>query len=287
MFLATVPDGSTIVFKSGGVYRMDAGLLVRNRRDLRFLGNGATLRAGPGGTGQQVESLFYLGGLPVRGSTDIVIRDFILEGNSPTPGVYRRGEPEWQTGITVLGGARIEIDNVTVRKVRGDGLTVNAGATDVRFHDSHVETAGRSGVSVTAGSNVTVERSRFDKAGYSTFNIEPWVSGIIDRNIRFLDNTAGSWTNSFLSANGNAGTYIDGITVSGNTVTGKSLLTIIDLADRRRNVVFTNNRSLVATSGPVLRLAHIDSLTVTGNVQPLSSGSFASITDSTSVAYRP
>jgi hypothetical protein len=76
------------------------------------------------------------------------------------------------------------------------------------------------------------------------------------------------------------------VTVSGNTVTGASLLTVIDLA-RRQNITFTNNRSSVTAAGPVLRLAHIDGLTVTGNVQPLSSGVLASITDSTGVTYAP
>jgi len=69
-------------------------------------------------------------------------------------------------------------------------------------------------------------------------------------------------------------------------VTGASLVTIIGLA-RRSNIVFTNNRSLVAAAGPVLRFAHIDGLTVTGNVQPLGSGTLASITDSTNVIYQP
>ena len=59
---------------------------------------------------------------------------------------------------------------------------------------------------------------------------------------------------------------------------------MIDLA-RRQNIVFTNNTSTVAGGGPVLRFAHIDGLTVTGNVQPLSSGVLASITDSTGVTY--
>ena len=87
-----------------------------------------------------------------------------------------------------------------------------------------------------------------------------------------------------MSADGAPGSVVNGVTISGNTVTGKSLLTVIDLA-RRKNIVFTNNRSTVTTAGPVLRFAHIDGLTVTGNVQSLSSGVLASITDSTSVNY--
>lgn len=286
-FLATVPDGSTITFEAGAVYQMSVGLLVQNRHDLTFLGNGATLLAGPQGTGEEAESLFLLGGVPVRPSTGITIRGFNLVGNSPQPGVYLRGRPEFAAGITIYGGSDIEVDAVTISRVFGDGLTANGGVNGVWFHDSHVISNGRNGVAVIAASNVTVERSQFDTAGYCTFDVEPWAAGTVVRNIAFVNNTAGSWTNTFLSANGNPGTDVQSLTVSGNTVTGKSLGTIIDLEDRRSNVVFTNNKSLVATAGPVLRLAYIDGLTVTGNVQPLTSGTLAQISDSTGVVYEP
>ena len=82
------------------------------------------------------------------------------------------------------------------------------------------------------------------------------------------------------------GSTVSGLTISGNSVTGGSLLTIIGLS-RRQNVVFTNNRSTIATWGPVLRFAYIDGLTVTGNVEPLTSGALASITSSTGVTYIP
>jgi hypothetical protein len=92
--------------------------------------------------------------------------------------------------------------------------------------------------------------------------------------------------NSFLSADGSAGFVVGGVTVSGNSVTGAlSLLTVIDLV-RRQNLFFTNNRSTVTAAGPVLRFAHVDGLTVTGNVQPISSGVLASIADSTEVAQQ-
>ncbi len=58
-FVNTVPDGSTIVFKAGGVYRMDAALKFAHRHNLTFEGNGATLRANGGLT--EASSLFWLG----------------------------------------------------------------------------------------------------------------------------------------------------------------------------------------------------------------------------------
>ncbi|MGO9179914.1 MAG: hypothetical protein ACLQHS_11750 [Candidatus Limnocylindrales bacterium] len=72
------------------------------------------------------------------------------------------------------------------------------------------------------------------------------------------------------------------MTISGNTITGDLLDTYVNVA-RRQDIVFTNTTSTVAVAGPVLNFANIDGLTVTGNVQPLRSGSLSSITDSTGV----
>jgi hypothetical protein len=281
-FVNSVPDGSTIVFKAGGVYRMDAALKFAHRHNLTFEGNGATLRANGGTT--EASSLFWLGSYG-GGNSGIVIRDFTLVGNSPTPGVYQSGS-EGAHGILVDSGSAIEITGVTVRGVWGDCLYVGSAASGVSFHDATCASNGRNGVTVTSATNLTVQRVAFTKSGYCTFDIEPNVSTESATNIRLLDNTVGTWTNSFLSAEGAAGSIVSGLTVSGNSVTGGSLLTAIGLA-RRQNVVFTNNRSTVAAWGPVLRFAHIDGLTVTGNVQPLTSGALASITDSTGVTYTP
>jgi hypothetical protein len=197
---------------------------------------------------------------------------------------------EQAAAITIVGGSQVEIADVTISGVGGDGLTLTGDAPDwpegIWFHDSHVVSSGRMGVAVVAGRNVTVERVAFDESGYSTFDIEPNVDDQGASNVQFLDNTAGTWTNSFLSADGAAGSVVSDVTVSGNSVTGASLLTVIDLA-RRQNITFTNNRSTVTAAGPVLRFAHVDGLTVSGNVQPLSSGVLASIDDSTGVTYNP
>ena len=285
-FVAGVPDGSTIVFKAGAVYRMDMGLRFSGRRGLTFEGNGATLKSNGASTCGRDCSLFYL----QEGNTRIMIRDFRLAGNSPTPGVYS-GTWEHAAAITIVGGGDVEIANVTVSGVGGDGLTLSGVAPNwpdgIWFHDSHVVSSGRMGVAVVAGRNVTVERVAFDTVGYGVFDIEPNDATQGASNVRFLDNTVGTVSQVrgrafFFGANGAAGSAVGDVTVSGNTATGTPLDTYVTEA-RRRNIVFTNNTSAVAVAGPVLYLAHIDGLTVTGNVQPLTSGVLASITDCTGV----
>jgi hypothetical protein len=277
-WLGTVPDGSTVVFKAGGVYRMDKALRV-SRGDLTFEGNGATLRSS--GDAQYTSSLFI-----VQGSR-VTIRDFYLVGNSPTPGVYQAGQ-EFEYGILVYGATNVEIADVTISAVWGDGLQVDGWADTVWFHDSHVASAGRNGVAILAGRNVTVERVAFDKSGWSTFDIEPYQASGGASNVQFLHNTAGTWNGPlwgfFFGAAGVEGSVVSGVTVHGNTITGSPLTSYVNIA-RRTNIVFTDNTSLVAAPGPVLTFAHVDGLTLTGNVQPLRSGAFASITDSTAVTY--
>jgi hypothetical protein len=287
-WLRTVPDGTSIVFRAGGIYRMDKGLTIQSRHGLTFEGNGATLRSNGVSTCGRDCSLFYLW----SGNTGITIRDFTLVGNSPTPGVYS-GSWEHAAAITIVGGRDVEIADITVSGVGGDGLTLSGVAPDwpdgIWFHDSHVISSGRMGVAVVAGRNVTVERVAFDTVGYGVFDIEPNDTTQGASNVRFLDNTAGTIDNGrgfgfFFGANGAAGSPVSDILVSRNTITGDSLDTYVTIA-RRQRIVFTNNTSRVAGIGPVLDLAHVDGLTVTGNVQPLSSGVLASIVDCTGVTY--
>jgi hypothetical protein len=277
-FIAKVPDGGTITFRSGGVYRLDKALKFGGRHNLTLNGNGATL-VGHGGTTES-SSIFWLGPSP---DTGITIANFKLVGNNPSPGVFHSGQ-EGAHGILVDGGSNIAISGLTVSGVWGDCIKIATWASGVTFRDSTCLSVGRSGVSVTAARNVTIQRVAFVKNGYCVFNVEPNNSSDGASNINFLSNTAGTWTNSFFSGDGASGSVVNGVTISGNRITGGTLLTVIDLA-RRKNIVFTNNTSTVSGGGPILRFAHIDGLTVTGNVQPLSSGVLASITDSTGVTY--
>jgi hypothetical protein len=276
-FLDTVPDGSTVAFRAGAVDLMDRGQKFSDRHDLTFEGHGATLRSN-GDTHEQ-SSLFALWG----GNTGIAIRDFNLVGNSTTPGVYQAGS-EGAHGVLIDGGSDVDVSGVTVSGVWGDGFYVGLWADGVSIHDSTVASNGRNGVSIIAGKNVTVERVAFTQSGYCTFDIESNVPTEGASSISFIDNTAGTWGNVFLAANGVAGSRVDGVTVRGNRVTGSTLLSDITLA-RRSNIVFENNTSAIPADGPVLRFAHIDGLTVTGNVQPLKSGALAFIDDSTKVSF--
>jgi hypothetical protein len=284
-WFASVPDGSTVVFKAGGTYKMKVALQLTNRHNLVLEGNGATLVSAGGY--DQLSSLIVLGhkygGAWTGTCSGIAIRNLNLVGTSPSPGRFISGK-ESQHGVEIEDSSNIDISHITVRAVYGDAIKVGGSSNGVRFHNSHVYSVGRNSVTVTMGQNVTAENNVFDVSGYCVWDVESNYSSEHSSNFIFRNNTAGSWSNAFGAAVGTAGSQVSGVTITGNKVTGGSLLTIINLA-RRQNVTFTNNTSSVTARGPVLQFAHIDGLTVTGNTQPLSSGQLASITDCTNVTY--
>lgn len=294
-WIATVPDGSVISFPPGGTFRLTAGIQLTNRHNLVLEGNGATLRP----TGQvdiQANSAFALWGGGTSLNTDIAIRDFTIIGQNNDPGNYHGATDENRFGVFMFGGLRVEITHMTMLNIWSDFVEVaprlqsdgsQTPADSVWVHDNTFTGGGRMGVSVISATHVLIERNTFDLTAGSTLDIEPnadcaagvgWVT--------FRDNVilrGGSMEPSFVAANGyNA---IHDVTITGNKTNGR-LATDITMP-RRTSIVFTNNTAQFRAYGPVLTFAHIDGLTVTGNVQPLISGPLASITDSTDVIYEP
>jgi parallel beta-helix repeat protein len=301
-FIGSVPDGSTIVFRAGGTYRLDTGIYVSGRNRLVFEGNGATLRANGSGA-SLLASPFAID----QGNSYITIRDFTITGNNPnTTTLYNAGQ-ENQFGVGVWGSTNVEIANNTISHTWGDGVYVSGNDTthvssdSVWVHDNTFSYIGRSGIALTAGSHVTVEHNSFDRVGIHVFNIEPDTAYQIDTFDTFEDNTVGIYSLStnyvgyFFAADGAAGSTVHDVTVTGNTVVGNphggyggyahGLDTSVQVA-RRANITFTNNSTSTAAAGPVLAFDHVDGVTVTGNTQPLSSRSLTEFTDCTGVVEK-
>ena len=105
---------------------MDAGLKFLDRHDLTFEGNGATLRSN--GDVHETSSLFALW----SDDTGIVIHDFNLVGNSPSPGVYLPGQ-EGAHGVLIDGGGNVDVSRRDdQRRLRRRVLRRAAGPTGSR-----------------------------------------------------------------------------------------------------------------------------------------------------------
>jgi hypothetical protein len=310
-FINGQPDGSVISFPTGAVYRLSTGIRLDSRHNLIFDGRGATIRT-TGAGASALSSPFVLSW--ASSNTDIWIRNFVLEGNNTRtgPDIYD-GSQESQMGIDLNGGARIEFSGLTIRRMNGDALYANentptagtaaAWPTDIWFHDSSIDYVGRNAFTINSGRRVTLERNTIDHVGGSVLDIEPDLDtqGAVDLILR--NNTAGAWglspkyTMHFVAcASGWEGTgaRVDGVTITGNTVTAGApespnnhnaagLFTEFGRPARMSRIVFTNNSSPKAGGGPALRFSRIDGLTVNGNTQPVTSGSLTYIYDSTNV----
>ena len=301
-FIRNAPNGSTIVFKAGGTYRLGEVVRVLGKKRLTLEGNGATLKlTGPidfFGAGIFVEQL----------SEDITIRDLKIVGQHAAAGTKDAlGPGESQHAIAVYGSTNTLIERVDIQRVGGDCLYVSAHerriwSDGVTFRDSTCRLTGRMGVTVIAGSRVRVENNTFDEIGYAVVGIEPDAGNEGARDVVVRDNTVGSYSLTdqyegalFYACNApwSDGAVVRDVTVSGNTVAGnlagkggmRGLHVTICADVAPANYTITNNTAGKAVAGPVLRILGANGVTVTGNKQPLSSGSLATFSGSTNVTY--
>lgn len=300
-FVNGVPNGSTIVFRSGGTYRVERGIRITNRRNLVFDGNGATIRT-TGAANTVNSSLFVL----ADGNQGITIKDFTLVGNNPNAGTAAAysSAGENQMGVAVYGSTDINIQGMTIRDLYGDCLYIGSTGTTVwsdtvRFHDSSCTLTGRHGVTIIAGRNITVEGVTFDRLGMFVVDMEPDYASQGATDVMIRSNKIGSYglnnryTSWLLAAEGATGSLISRITVSGNDITGsaasgyegKALGLHVTIKSRgtREDFVIKNNVSTRRVAGPSLEISGVNRLTITGNTQPLSSGSLARLTSCTNV----
>lgn len=287
-FINGLAPNTTVQFPAGATYAVASAIKIGGRTNLDLEGNGATIRsiAASGNTNENYSD-FYFQTFPGT-NTGISVHGFKLIGSDPTPNTFVGGK-EGQMGVLVDGGSGFDISGNTFSNSWGDGVEVNSGASNVHVHGNMVLSAGRNALSVIWGNHVEFDHNTITRVGYVTFDVEPNNSGEPCSFINIHDNTAGPWGDAFFALDGShTGAAIHDVTVSANVVAGGSLLAIVNNGGttRNQNIVFTNNSSNMTAGGPVLNFAHVDGLTVTGNVQPLSSGALLSITDSTNVVHQ-
>jgi hypothetical protein len=303
-WIATVPNNSTIVFKSGTTYLLNDGIKLVNRHGLTFLGNGATLKAN-GTAGTHTDTPFALWGA----DTGITIDGFTIIGNNTT-GLYNPdGVHENLMGVNIFGGKDIEIRNNTIRNTWGDCVYVTSSedefgnrtwSEDVYIHGNSCSKIGRMGIAVIAVNRITVENNSFDDMSLDVLDIEPDWPNQGARDVMFRNNTIGSYAHSDLYRSmvmhivGNAQAPVVNVTMDNNVITeGRQVNArnsaggVTARADRpgRQNIRITNNRSNVAGPGYMLDIQNTNTVVITGNVQPLTSGQFAYLYNNTNVTY--
>jgi hypothetical protein len=278
------PNGSIISLATNGSYALAGPISLNSKSNIVLLGNGATLHSSAGYT--EASSA-----IQAFGASDIAIRNLKIVGKSPTPGIYIGGQ-EGAHGIRLVMGTRIEIDSVDISAVYGDAVNTDYWTDGVWMHDSKVHDNGRVGFAVLSGRNILIERNAYDHNGGMVLDIEPYEADGGADTVTFRNNTSTRQARGaggpfdlgfYVGANG-GGAGLKNITITGNTTEILTMQFVVPGTGLRyQNIVVTNNVGTVAAPGPVMHFAHIDGLTITGNVQPITSGTLASILDSTNV----
>jgi hypothetical protein len=272
-FLDRVPDGTAVVFPAGARYRVDGTLWLVQRNGLRLEGNGATVFAGSV-TDDSGRSLWR-----VRDSVGVTFQGFVIQGAHPRPGTYVEGF-EWQHGIHIEGGARIDISDTTIERAFGDCLHIDghdSGLADgVRFHDSVCRDNGRMGVAVTGGRDVVIERVTFTNMAYASIDLEPnrvasdqGAFDIVIRNNLQTGRPADGAGNVWLSLGG--GGPVARVYAHDNLVESPWGLYIGSCCDPPRMADITITRSTATRGtrygqGAPMYFQRVDRLTVTENV---------------------
>ncbi len=279
------PDGSVIRFQPGATYRLDEALLLDGRADLVLDGERTMLRI-EGCTVQ--DSAFVVGQRDP--SSSITIRGFEIEGGNDRVGGSDAYLPgcEFQMGVAVYQSALVDIEDVEVRRVNGDCVYVGGDgseaswSTTVTFRDSMCSGTGRMGVAVVGGTDILVEGVRFDDIGLFPFDVEPNGFGDGARDVFFVRNEVGAYTQSDqfnpyvlkTDGGGDEGAPVSRVVFAHNRVSGGPLrVSATDI--NRSQVIVAHNESTVSASGPVMLFENVDGLTVYGNDQPLDSGPLA------------
>jgi hypothetical protein len=270
-FVADVPDGSTVVLRRGGTYRIDATLEWRDRTGITLDGNGATLIAGTHGGPTRAEVRL----LDVSRWT---IRNLKIRGSYPGG---RRFDPrfQWQHGIDLRGVNGVVIDHVAITNVFGDAIYVGMSprgprwSEDVVISDSTGTRTGRMSVAITAGRHVSIDGGSWSAPALHTFDLEPNGLSGGARDILIAHTTIGApGHDSTLSVAG-YGPVAD-VIFRDNRLSGSALTVWVDQPGLRpRNIVVLDNVSTVPLVGPgpaAMILHDTDGVTVGGNVQPLS-----------------
>jgi hypothetical protein len=174
------------------------------------------------------------------------------------------------------------------------------------FRDSTCALTGRHGVGIIRAEDTIITGNRFEQIGFDVVDIEPGAADGGATGVVFRDNDVGAYglTDSYnswlLAACGAEGAAIRDVTVTGNTVLGNRIgwsgsvtrpwraLSVVVCGDDgpRSGFSVTDNTAQNAVTGPALYFTDVAGVTVSGNVQPLTSGQLATFPGSTGVTYR-
>ncbi|MDQ3897543.1 MAG: hypothetical protein M3326_09945 [Actinomycetota bacterium] len=226
-WLATVPDGAIVNFRAGACYAQQARLVLDNRADLLIDGAGATFKSSaPNDNSKLVPNWFLLR------SDRIVIRDMTIVGNfdDPGPPTPNRGSVTSNAGVGIFGGEDIEVSDMTIRHVFGDGVSVanayyhdpenptNEFSRNIRLKHLDISKAARHCVSPSQVTGFWLEDSKLDDCYLDAVDAEKDLITDPMSDLHFLRNTFSNYFGIGLVVpiGGAPGAPVDGVEIRDN-----------------------------------------------------------------------
>jgi hypothetical protein len=270
-FFDALDDGSCVAFPRSRpgrqvTYRIDAGIALRGHRGLTIHGNGVRFFTERPGPLDQKTQRSQRAMVRVVGGERIRIEDVTLDGPNGD-GRYAPAYEE-EAGFRLSGVQQAVIENVRVRQVFGDAISVyelkrsgrRVPSRDVVISRPTGELIGRQGVAVTAAQGVTIEDGFFRGIARSVFDLEP-LAGRSVADVRIERNTVDGYRNTFVAGLG-AGNKRD-IVISAN----RSLSSPMRIKMVADSVTVANNSGGGLATVPFVQINAGDDITVVGNKQ--------------------
>lgn len=299
-WLATVPDGSTIVFARNGCYQLDRTFHIDNRENLILEGNGATLRR------ETPTPPTLLNGHPANttgkynqhilifNSKDITLRNLNVLGlntvsdiDPTTPHGKATFEPErfgsiykfdryGEAGLFIKGSDTVTVTNFKTDGTWGDGISLgndNGPLTkNVTLKDITVDRNGRQGVAMASTENALLDNVNVLHSHAIGFDLEPNGANSSVKGIEIRNSYINAYTVAFgVSGTRHARVANDDIYVHDNIV--RSTLTSYPWFNGsipgavRSHWRITNNTVLNPTLG--IFVSGVTGVTLEGNRQPI------------------
>lgn len=276
-WIGSVPDNSVLSFGAGACYRIEGTLELRNRTGLDLEGNGATFRSFNAPSDQRAI-------WRVIDSSGFVFRNMTIIGSYANGGTL---DSSLQHAHAIdLRGTSAEVANVSMSNLAGDcvyfGLGYSAATrSSGSVHDSSCVGTSRNAVSLTAADNVLVSHVTTNKIGLTAFDVEPNTgTGFGSNGATFDSNTIGSYYLYAFAVVENE--PVSNQSFTNNTVSGRGLRVGIVAGGggyRASNITISGNSATSSQVPAAIEGDNVDTLTVTGNTIPLTTGTMAAIDD--------
>ncbi len=225
--IGACPNGSTVRFPPNRTYRQAETIWVKNRHDLVIDGNGSTFVSSAPNDNSRIVPNWY-----IMRSTRITMRNMTITGNffdrgDPTP---MRGSITSNAGVGIAGGADIELSDIKIRDVFGDGVftanafyhdredTTPAFVTNLRMTRLDISNAARHCVSPNQGTDIWLVDSLLDRCFLDAVDAEKDHLTDPLSGLHFIGNTFTNYFGGgiFVPIGGPHGTPVRGVEIREN-----------------------------------------------------------------------